>query len=193
MSSMAISPQHPVTDLLLAWRAGDPEALACLTPLVYDELRHIAARALSHERRNHTLQTTAVVHEAYLRLIDQRRVDWQSRAHFFAVAAELMRRILVDHARKHHAEKRGGPVIKLSLDDVDAPAVARAAALTALDDALAALAACDQRKARVVELRFFGGLSVKETAAMLGVHQATVERDWEFAKAWLHRELSREG
>lgn len=178
--------------MLLAWRAGDREALARLMPLIYDELRRLAERALRHERRNHTLQTTALVHEAYLRLVDQPRVDWQSRAHFFAVAAELMRRILVDHARKHHAGKRGGSIIKLSIDEVETPAAVRAAGLIALDDALAALAAHDQRKGRVVELRFFGGLTVKETAAVLDVHQATVERDWEFAKAWLHRELSRE-
>src|SRR5574341_456917 len=143
---MAFSPQHPVTDMLLAWRAGDQEALARLMQLIYDELRRLAERALRHERRNHTLQTTALVHEAYLRLVDQPRVDWQSRAHFFAVAAELMRRILVDHARKHHAGKRGGPIIKLSLDDVEVPAAVRAAGLIALDDALAALAARDQRK-----------------------------------------------
>ena len=189
---MSIPTQEPVTDLLRAWRNGDEEALDRLTPLIYDELHKIAEQALRRERRNHTLQTTAVLNEAFLRLFDQKRVDWQSRNHFFAVAAKLMRRILVDYARKHHAEKRGGEAVKLSLDDIDAPAVVRAAGLIALDDAMKSLAAYDQRKARVVELRFFGGLSVEETAEALDIHKATVERDWEFAKAWLHRELSRE-
>ena len=191
-SHMSLPEQEPVTDLLRAWRNGDDQALDRLTPLIYDELHKIAEQALRRERRNHTLQTTAVMHEAFLRLIDQKRVDWQSRNHFFAVAAKIMRRILVDYARRHHAEKRGGEAVKLSLDNMDAPAVVRAAGLIALDDAMKSLEARDRRKARVVELRFYGGLSIEETAEALDIHEATVKRDWEFAKAWLHRELSRE-
>lgn len=189
---MSIPTQESVTDLLRAWRNGDDEALNRLMPLIHDELHKIAEHALRRERRNHTLQTTAVLNEAFLKLVEQKRVEWQDRNHFFAVAAKLMRRILMDYARKHHADKRGGPDVKLSLDDIDAPAVVRAASLIALDDAMESLAASDRRKARVVELRFFGGLSVEETAEALDIHKATVVRDWEFAKAWLHRELSRE-
>ncbi|MGE0131110.1 MAG: sigma-70 family RNA polymerase sigma factor [Blastocatellales bacterium] len=189
---MSIPEPEPVTDLLRAWSAGDEEALERLTPLVYDALHKIAKNALRRERRDHTLQATTVVNEAFLRLVDQKQVDWRSRNHFFAVAAKLMRRILVDYARKHHAGKRGGQAVRLSLDDVEAPVEERAASLVALDDALAALEKTDPRKARVVELRFFGGLTIEETADALGVHTATVARDWELAKAWLYRELSRE-
>ena len=186
--------QDPITELLHAWQNGDKDALNRLTPLIYDELHKIASRALRRERGDHTLQTTAVVHEAFLRLVNQTHVKWQNRDHFFAIASEIMRRILMDYARKHHAGKRGGAVIKISLDaeDIDAPAEMRAASLVALDDALQSLASTNTRLALVVELRFFGGLTIKETAETLGVHPATIERDWELARTWLYRELSHE-
>jgi RNA polymerase sigma factor (TIGR02999 family) len=179
-----------VTQILLEWNESG-EANARLMPLVYDELRRLAQIYLSRERSDHTLQPTALVHEAYLRLVDQSRVEWQNRAHFLGIAAQMMRRILIDHARMHTSEKRGGHKSRLSLDEASIMPEERAADLVALDDALKALAATDARKSRVVELRFFGGLSVKETAAVLGVHTATVERDWVVAKAWLYREIGR--
>lgn len=179
-----------VTQILLAWNESG-EASARLMPLVYDELRRLAQIYLSRERLDHTLQPTALVHEAYLRLVDQSRVEWQNRAHFLGIAAQIMRRILIDHARMHTSEKRGGHKSRLSLDEASIMPEERAADLVALDDALKGLAATDARKSRVVELRFFGGLSVKETAAVLGVHTATVERDWVVAKAWLYREIGR--
>lgn len=187
---MSFITQESVTDLLRAWQEGDKEALNRLMPLIYDDLHKIAKQAMRRERPDHTLQTAALVNEVYLRLLDQKQVDWQCRKQFFAVAAIFMRRILVSYARNHHAGKRGGEDVKLSLDEIDAPAVVRSASLIALDDALKTLAAFEPRKAQVVELRFFGGLSVEETAEALDIHKATVERDWEFAKAWLHRELS---
>lgn len=191
---MPVPMQDPITELLHAWQNGDKDALNRLTPLIYDELHKIASRALRRERGDHTLQTTAVVHEAFLRLVNQTHVKWQNRDHFFAIASEIMRRILMDYARKHHAGKRGGAVIKISLDaeDIDAPAEMRAASLVALDDALQSLASTNTRLALVVELRFFGGLTIKETAETLGVHPATIERDWELARTWLYRELSHE-
>ncbi len=161
-------------------------------PLVYAELRQLADRYMSHERINHTLQPTALVNEAYLRLIDQTRVNWQNRAHFFGIAAQLMRRILLDHARAHNAGKRGGVAKRLSLDEAAILPEERASDLIALDEALEELAKLDERKSRIVELRFFGGLGVDETAEVLGIHRATVLRDWAVAKAWLHRELSKE-
>lgn len=178
-----------VTSLLVASSKGDQEALNQLLPLVYDELRRLADRYLHRERADHTLQATALVHEAYLRLIDQ-RVSWANRAHFFGVAAEMMRRILIDHARSRQAAKRGSGGIKISLDDVLELTDERAADLIALDDALKALAEFDPQKARVVELRFFGGLSIEETAAVMGLGTATITRQWRLAKAWLYHELS---
>jgi len=185
-----MAPQEDVTSLLLASSNGDQEALNRLLPLVYDELRRQADRYLHRERSDHTLQATALVHEAYLRLIDQ-KVSWANRAHFFGVAAEMMRRILIDHARSRQAAKRGSGGIKISLDDVLDLSDERAADLIALDDALKALADFDPQKARVVELRFFGGLSIEETAAVLGVGTATITRQWRLAKAWLYHELSK--
>jgi RNA polymerase sigma-70 factor (ECF subfamily) len=179
-----------VTALLIASNSGDQEALNQLLPLVYDELRRVADRYLHHEREDHTLQATALVHEAYLRLIDQ-KVSWENRAHFFGVAAELMRRILIDYARNHRASKRGSGVAKLSLDDVVELADKRAADLIALDEALQALAVFDPEKSKIVELRFFGGLSIEQTAAVLGLGTATVTRKWKLAKAWLYHELQR--
>jgi RNA polymerase sigma factor (TIGR02999 family) len=182
-----------VTSLLVAWSEGDDSALAQLVPRVYDELRRIAHRHLRAERPGRTLQTTALVHEAYLRLVDTRRVRWESRAHFLSVAAQAMRRILVDAARARGARKRGGGVAVEALDEAAAVAPQREASLVALDDALTALAEVDPRKSRVVELRYFGGLSVEETAAVLRVSPETVHRDWRVAKAWLLRELSVSG
>ena len=159
-------------------------------PLVYDELRSLADRSLRHERSGHTLSGTALVHEAYLKLVDQRQVRWQDRAHFFAVAAQLMRRILVDHARRHGAHKRGGGEPRLSLDEADAPTPAAPLVdWLALDRALDRLAALDERQARTVELRFFGGLTIEETAEVLQVSPATVKNDWSLARGWLYREL----
>jgi RNA polymerase sigma factor (TIGR02999 family) len=178
-----------VTSLLVASSNGDQEALNHLLPLVYDELRRLADRYLHRERADHTLQPTALVHEAYLRLIDQ-KVSWANRAHFFGVAAEMMRRILIDHARGRQAVKRGSAGIKLSLDDVLELTEEKAADLIALDEALKALAEFDAQKARIVELRFFGGLSIEETASVLGLGTATITRQWRLAKAWLYHELS---
>jgi RNA polymerase sigma factor (TIGR02999 family) len=181
-----------VTALLIAWSNGDEQARDQLLPLVYDELREIAHRYLSRERRDHTLQTTALVHEAYLRLIDQRAVQWQNRAHFFGVAAQLMRRILIDYARSHQTAKRGQGAVKLSLDDAVNVADERAGVLLAVDEALDRLAQFDQTKSRVVELKFFGGLTVEETAEALGLSVPTIVRQWRLAKAWLYQELSKE-
>jgi len=185
---------HDITGLLLAWRAGDQTALDQLFPRVYDELRHIAHRRLGREREDHTLGTTALVNEAYLKLVDQTRVQWADRAHFFAVAARVMRRILVDYARRHQAKKRGGEVARVTFDDAavaNATLVAdeRADMLLALDDALTQLAELDERLSRVVECRFFGGLTEEETAHALSVTARTVRRDWVKAKGWLHQAL----
>ena len=179
-----------VTRRLAEWSRGDQHALAELMPLVYDELRRLADSYLRRERPDHTLQPTALVHEAYLRLVDQ-TVELQNRAHFFGVAAQVMRCILVDHARAHQAAKRGGGAHKLSLDEVAELAEGQAVDLIALDDALKALAALDPQQSRVVELRYFGGLTVEEAAEVLGVSPATVKRDWTTARAWLHREISK--
>ncbi|MDQ6808761.1 MAG: sigma-70 family RNA polymerase sigma factor [Verrucomicrobiota bacterium] len=178
-----------VTEILRTWTSGDEQAPERLMPFVYEELRRIARRHLSAERSDHTLQPTALVHEAYLRLVDQSRADWKNRAQFFGLAAQLMRRILIDHARAHHAAKRGGAAEHLSLDDLDISPKARASELLALDAALEDFAAIDSRKSRVVELRFFGGLSVEETAEVMSLNPATVRRDWTVAKAWLHRAI----
>lgn len=180
---------HNITHLLKEWSDGDRQALDKLTPLVYEELRHQAARYLRRERPGHTLQTTALIHEAYLRLIDAKDVHWQSRAHFFAIAANLMRRILVEHARRRDADKRGGSQVRVQLDEALAVADEADVDLLAIDEALDRLAAIDPQQARVVELRFFSGLSVEETAAALGVSPKTVKRDWSVARAWLRREI----
>jgi RNA polymerase sigma factor (TIGR02999 family) len=180
-----------VTQLLNDWSDGDQSALEKLMPLVYDELRKLADRQMGRERRDHTLQTTALVNEAYLRLVDQRDAQWHGRAHFFAVAAQLMRRILVDHARKRGKQKRGGDRIEVSFDEALPVSDDRAADVVALDEALTALAELDERKSRIVELRFFGGLSIEETATVLQVSPGTVMRDWTLAKAWLQREMNR--
>jgi RNA polymerase sigma factor (TIGR02999 family) len=189
-----VNSDHDITGLLLAWRSGDQDALDQLFPRVYEELRHIAHRRLGHEREDHTLGTTALVNEAYLKLVDQTRVQWSDRAHFFAVAARVMRRILIDYARRHHARKRGGDVAPVTLDDealANATLVAdqRAEMLLALDEALTRLAELDERLSRVVECRFFGGLTEEETAQALSVTARTVRRDWVKAKGWLHQAL----
>jgi RNA polymerase sigma factor (TIGR02999 family) len=185
---MTSSPKE-VTQLLVAWSEGDPAALDRLMPLVYAELRRMARRHMRQERPGHTLQTTALVHEAYLRLVNQERARWKDRTHFFAIAAQLMRRILVDHVRKRHNPKRGGDATRLSLEQAATVSRERAAEVVALDDALKSLAAVDERKSRVVELRFFGGMSIEETAHVLGVSPGTVMREWTLAKAWLQREV----
>lgn len=185
------TPAHEVTQLLLDWSEGNQAALDKLLPLVYKELRRLAHSYLRRERPGHTLQTTALVHEAYLKLVDQRRVHWQNRAHFFGVAAQLMRRIVVDHARGHKRAKRGGGAQMLSLDEATVVSRKPNPDLIALDEALTRLAEIDGRKARIVELRFFGGLEVEETAEFLKVSPITVIREWKMAKAWLHRELSK--
>lgn len=182
-----------MTGLLKAWREGDHEALDALMPLVHDELRRIARRCLYGERANHTVQATELVNEAFLRLVDVKHVDWQSRTHFLAMSARLMRRVLVDLARTRAADKRGGEAVHVTLDDATIGAGSPAADVVRLDDALRALAALDNRKSRVVELRFFGGLTADETAEALQVSSKTVLRDWEFARAWLQRELSTPG
>jgi RNA polymerase sigma factor (TIGR02999 family) len=181
-----------VTGLLLAWRAGDEAALARLTPLVHHELRRIAQRCLRGERRDHSLPATALVHEAYLKLVDTRQVNWQNRTHFLAMAARLMRRVLVDLARTRRRQKRGAGAVHVSLSEAQQETIQRPYEVEALDAALEALAAVDPRRSQVVELRFFGGLSVPETAAVIGVSADTVMRDWKLARAWLRRELRRE-
>ncbi|HEV3331423.1 MAG TPA: sigma-70 family RNA polymerase sigma factor [Bryobacteraceae bacterium] len=183
-------PDESVTVLLARWRKGDRQALDELTPLVYDELRRIAARHMRRERPGHTLQTTALAHEAYLKLVDQSRVEWQSRAHFFAVAAEIIRRILIDHARAMQRDKRGGGIKPLLLDESLHLTEKKSVELIALDDALTGLAKLDPQQCRVVELRFFAGLTVEETAEVMRISRATVNRDWVTARAWLMRELS---
>ncbi len=185
-------PKNEVTQLLLRWSEGDKAALGKLMPLVYRELRRLAGHYMRRERPGHTLQASALVNEAYLRLVDYRRMQWQNRAHFFAVAAQAMRRVLVEHARSRQYAKRGGTAQRISLDDVAVLTDQQAAELVALDDALTSLEALDARKARIVELRYIGGLSIEETAETLGVSTATVERDWRSAKAWLYRAISQE-
>ncbi len=179
-----------ITRLLIAWNRGEESALAELTPLVHGELRRLARSYLRRERDNHTLQTDALVNEAYLRLIDLSRVEWRDRVHFLALSARLMRRILVDHARSKNYQKRGGDVLRIPLDEAREFAIDRDGDLVALDEALAGLAAVDSRKAQVIELRFFGGLSVAESAEILQVSEQTIMRDWRLAKVWLLRELS---
>ena len=182
------SPQH-VTQLLVSWSSGDRAALDELAPLVYEELRRLAKTYMKREQQGHTLQTTALVNEAYVRLIDWRNVQWQNRAHFFAVAAQMMRRILVDYARQRHELKHGGAVVKMSLEEAAIVPQERDADLVALDDTLQSLAKIDPRKSQIVELRFFGGLSVEETVEVLKVSPRTVMSEWSLAQAWLYREL----
>ena len=182
-----------ITQLLKDWSGGDQEALEQLVPLIYDELRRAARRYMRRESADHTLQTTALVNEAYLRLVDQKHVRWEGRAHFFALAAQVMRNILVDYARRRRYQKRGGGARRVSLEEAAAFSREPGAEIIALDEALKLLADIDPRRSRVVELRFFGGLDLKETAAVLDVSPATALRDWNLAKAWLYRELSREG
>ena len=178
-----------ISQLLRAWSDGDQSALARLPPIVYDELRRLARRYMKRERPGHSLQTTALVNEAYMRLVDYERMHWQNRAHFFAVSAQLMRRILVEHARRHNL-KRGGGVQHVSLEETALLGVDQDADLVALNDAMNALARIDPRKVQVVEMRFFGGLSVEETGEVLKVSPKTVKRDWRAARAWLYRELT---
>jgi RNA polymerase sigma-70 factor (ECF subfamily) len=179
-----------VTQLLVAWRNGDEAARDELMPLVYQELHRLAHQYMSRERPGHTLQTSALVNEAFLRLVDQRDVQWQNRAHFFGIAGQMMRRILVDYARNRRYAKRGGGAAQVSLDEELIVSEERSAEVVALDEALSRLAAFDERKSQVVELKFFGGLSIEETAEVLGVSPGTVMRDWTLARAWLRREMS---
>ena len=187
---MAKEASEEVTSLLRAWSSGDEGALQKLMPLVYEPLRVAARRYMAHERPGHTLQTTALIHETYLRLVDLRRIQWQDRAHFLAICARLMRRILIDFARSRSYKKRGGGAYHVNFDEALLVAAQTDFDLVALDDALTRLAEVDERKSKVVELRFFGGLDVKETAEVLKVSTDTVMRDWKLAKVWLLRELS---
>ncbi|HLW80139.1 MAG TPA: sigma-70 family RNA polymerase sigma factor [Terriglobia bacterium] len=189
---MAAHPRHDITGLLRAWASGDKEALDKLMPLVYDDLRSAARRYLAREAPGGSVQTTEVVNEVYLRLVDLDGVGWKDRAHFFAICARMMRRILTDFARARHARKRGGETARVSLDEAPYLSREKSPDMVALDDALNALASLDARKCQVVELRFFGGLSVEETAMVLDVSRLTVMRDWKMAKVWLWRELKRE-
>jgi RNA polymerase sigma-70 factor (ECF subfamily) len=188
---MSQPPPQELTQLLIAWSDGDRAALDKLTPLVYEELRRLAHSYMNRERKGHTLQTTALVHEAYLRLFNREQMHWQNRAHFFAIAAQLMRCILVDHAREHASQKRGGKAQMVSLDEAAVISRERASEVIALDEALQGLAAMDPQQSRIVELRFFGGLSVDETAEVLSLSPATIKREWSSAKLWLHREISK--
>ena len=183
------SPTHEVTRLLVAWGNGDRAALDRLMPLVHTELRRLARHYISRERPGHTLQSTALVNEAYLRLVEQESMRWENRTHFFGIAARLMREILVDHARSRQAAKRGGGQYRLSLSRVDRSASAPDLDLLALDEALGRLEANDPQKSRIVELRYFGGLGIEETAEVIGISPATVKRDWSMARAWLRSEL----
>ena len=183
-------PEDGVTQLLVDWGKGDPAALEKLMPLVYDELRRLASNYLRRERATHTLQPTALVNEAYLKLVDQRNAKWQNRAHFFGISAQLMRRILVDHARQHQAAKRGGSnQQRLSITSAEQVAKQPEVDLLALNEALEELTQMDPQQAQIVELKFFGGLSIDDTAEVLGISHATVERDWKMARAWLRRQL----
>jgi RNA polymerase sigma factor (TIGR02999 family) len=186
---MSAFPQE-ITQLLLSWSKGDKSSLEELIPLVYPELRRMARAYMGGENSGHTLQTSALINEAYLRFVNQQEVEWQDRAHFFAVAAQIMRHILIDHARKYRRSKRGGGTEHLPLDDVVVACDQRAAELLALDDALKRLASVDARKSQIVELRFFGGLTVEETAEVVKLSPITIMREWRAAKAWLGREVS---
>ena len=187
---MSAPSSKQITQLLVAWGDGDQSALEELTPLVYEELRRLAHHYMGRERPGHTLQTTALVNEAYIRLIDWKNVHWQNRAHFFAVSAQLMRRILVDFARSRGYAKRGGGALAVTLDEATLLSSEKGTDIVALDEALLSLTELDERQSRVVELRFFGGLSIEETAEVLKISPGTVRRDWSLARAWLHRELT---
>jgi RNA polymerase sigma factor (TIGR02999 family) len=189
---MQTPPPNDITQLLIAWADGDESALEKLAPLVHSELHRLAHHYLDRERPGHILQTSALVNEAYIRLVDWKNVRWQNRAHFFAVSAQMMRRILVDFARNQQYLKRGGGALQVSLGEAEALPIDRGADFVALDEALVALAEFDQRKSQVVEMRFFGGLSVKEIAEVLKVSEETVMRDWRLSKVWLMRELGQE-
>ncbi len=188
---MATPSPHDVTQLLLEWRNGEQQALEKLTPLVYGELRRLAARYLLRERAAHTLQATALVNEAYLQLVNQPQVDWQNRAHFFGIAARLMRQILVDHARAHRAAKRGQGAVALPLDEAKGVSGKSAPDVIALDDALQDLAKFDERKSRIIELRYFGGLSLEEITEVTGLSVATIRREMRMAEAWLGRQIQK--
>jgi RNA polymerase sigma factor (TIGR02999 family) len=190
---MAAGPSPDVTRLLIDWSKGDQSALEQLMPLVYGELRRLAAAYLRRERPNHTLQSTALVHEAFMRLVNQQEVRWQSRAHFFAIAAQMIRRILVDYARSQRAEKRGSGAVKLALDEALAIPLKTDVDLVRLNDGLDRLAEFDPRQSRLVELRFFAGLSIEETAEVMQLSPATIKREWNTARAWLFREMTRGG
>ena len=187
---MPLSPTENVTGLLIDWSKGDQTAYERLLPLVYAELHRLAHHYMSRERADHTLQTTALINEAYVRLVDQNRTRWQNRAQFFGICAELMRRILVDYARQKRYEKRGGGAQRVSLEETALLSVEQGPDLVALDEALRELAVFDARKARVVELRFFGGLNVEQTAEVMGIHPNTVIRDWSAARSWLYKQVT---
>lgn len=190
---MSHTSSHELTQMLIQLSEGKSQVVDDILPLIYDELRSLASNYLRRERNDHTLQPTALVHEAYLKLIDQTQVKWQNRAHFFGIAANIMRRILVDHARKHTADKRGGAAEKLPLEEeILIVSEGKSAELLALDEALKNLAKIDEQKSKIVELRYFGGLSVEETAEVLGVSEITVKRHWRMAKAWLYGQLANE-
>jgi RNA polymerase sigma-70 factor (ECF subfamily) len=190
VTETALRDRGEVTDLLIAWSGGEPRAEERLLPLVYAELHELAASYMRRERAEHTLQPTALVHEAYMRLVDQQRVQWQNRAHFFAIAAQMMRRILVDHARRRQAARRGDNPLAVPLTDIDGLGVEVSPDIIAVDEALVALTALDTEKGRIVEMRFFGGLSNAEIAEVLGVSLATIVRHWRVARAWLYRYLT---
>ena len=187
---MAQKPQHQITQLLAEWSEGNQSALDELYPLVYEELHRLARRYMSRERKGHTLQTTALINEAYVRLVDQKNVRWANRSHFFAISAQIMRRILIDHARRHAYAKRGGGAKQVSLDEAAFVAPDQALELVRLDEALQTLAKMDERRCHVVELRYFGGLSNEEIAGVLKVSENTVTRDWNLARAWLYQHLT---
>ena len=189
MKDPARSP-HEITQLLAEWSDGNQTALDKLYPLVYDELHKMANRYMKRERKDHTLQTTALINEAYVRMVDQKNVHWENRAHFFAISAQIMRRILIDHARRHHYAKRGGGALKVSLDETAMVASDPASDMLLLDEALNRLAEMDPRRGQVVELRYFGGLNNEEIAGVLKISENTVTRDWNMARAWLYQELS---
>jgi len=183
-------PRHQITELLAEWRDGNQSALDELYPLVYDELHRLARRYMSRERKDHTLQTTALINEAYVRLVDQKNVNWANRSHFFAISAQIMRRILIDHARRHAYAKRGGGAQQVSLEEVAAVVPGQGRELVRLDEALKSLAERDPRRSQVVELRYFGGLNNEEIAGVLNVSENTVTRDWNMARAWLYQQLT---
>jgi RNA polymerase sigma factor (TIGR02999 family) len=186
-----MSVSHELTQLLISWGQGDQSAIDQLMPLVRTELRRLARNYMARENPGHTLQTSALINEAYIRLVDQQNVPWQNRNHFFAVAAQVMRHILIDHARAHLYAKRGGGAHKVSLDEVEASTSQRAVELLALDDSLNSLAALDPRKSQIIELRFFGGLTIEETAEAMNISPITVTREWRTARAWLRREIEK--